>query len=203
MAVNYTDYIYDEREDFYNNVDYSLPDSISILVSTQSTNHEDFTSSTLYKLANSLHTLDSVFVIEGFPLLEFIINSTSVTGLWLLISWIFLPGHKDSQYWPLFVSDFYGERCSQHLFDPYSFVHFGHGIVSYHIFGQLDSYQETTITTTFHKGSKAKHRAALVAKTSSNFGLIATLFYATAAEKVENSQLIIELFRNNTGKCKM
>lgn len=196
---NSSDYLYDEKEDFVSNVDYTLPDSFSFLVNSKPTADPDFSWPTVQSLENNLSNVDSVYIIEGFPFVEFILNSLVATGLWLFLTWWSLPGHKDSQFSPLFVPDFYGDRCSQHLFDPYSFVHFGHGILSYHVFGHLDSFQETIITTSVKTGPNKKHKSTLAAKTTSTIGLWVTLVYATIAEHIENSQFVIDRFRNNTG----
>ena len=33
------------------------------------------------------------------------------------------PGHHDGGVWPLYIPETHGHRPSQHLFDPYRFIH--------------------------------------------------------------------------------
>ena len=42
--------------------------------------------------------------------------------------------HKGS-WWPLFVKEWYGPRCSQHMLDPYSFVILVLGLVLHLLWG--------------------------------------------------------------------
>ena len=88
------------------------------------------------------------------------------------------PGHEDSKFWPVFIPEHYGRRNSQHLLDPYSFVHFGHGILSFYLFD--DPREED-------------------AEFLVNRALIKTLFAALAFEMIENTEMLIDLFRENSG----
>lgn len=88
------------------------------------------------------------------------------------------PGHADSRFWPLYVEEHFGPRNSQHLLDPYSFVHFGHGIVSFYLFDDPRRNEQENFM---------------------NPGLIKTLFAALSFEMLENTEMLIDLFRENSG----
>lgn len=176
-----TDYIYGETEDYFSNVDYTMPDNFDFLEQQRTTYHVKTT---------------SVDISELFA------HTILITSVWLALTFLSLnkrfPGHKDPGYWPIFVPDFYGERCSQHLFDPYSFVHFGHGILSFYAFGALDEehfFEHERYSLTEIRVTKNLEKVS-----TKRIGLVTTLFFATLTEQLENSPYIINLFRNNTGK---
>ena len=111
-----------------------------------------------------------------------------------------------------------------------SFVHFGHGILSYYIFGFLDDEEELPDKRTFanqhiqritERISKDKHgifdkndkylswktgifnrnenKTKNIEEKDVGSGLFATLLTALAFEVFENSDLVINLFRKNSG----
>ena len=81
----------------------------------------------------------------------------------------------------------------------FSFVHFGHGLLSYYAFGTLDGDHEpiSYVKTRFNlKESFVRtYRAG-----TKGMGMLVTLIFATIFEMMENSELTIQLFRQNSGK---
>ncbi len=176
QSLDADDYIFEENEDFYNTVDYSLQPTVDYYLQ-QEMSHKTFVQ----------------FSLEG---LGFVLGQAIVISvLWIIGALLQLqtnfPGHINSQWWPLYVPDYYGDRCSQHLFDPYSFVHFGHGILSFYAFGFLDYDKDFEFDFQSNFDITEKSRDA---------GLLLTLVSATFIEQMENSPVTIQLFRNNTGK---
>jgi hypothetical protein len=84
-----------------------------------------------------------------------------------------LPGHDTGGVWPLYVTEHASEATSQNLLDPYSFAHATHGVIGY----------LATIPLGLGPGD----------------GLILTLVTALLWEMLENTNLIIQLFRDHSG----
>ncbi len=72
------------------------------------------------------------------------------------------------------------------IFSDNSFVHFDHGILSYYMFGHLDSRRLPGLRR-------------LETHFKSGVGLFVTLLTAMMFEFLENSKAIISLFRKNSG----
>ena len=79
----------------------------------------------------------------------------------------------------------------------YSFVHFGHGILSYYIFGRFDEKRSDDELLIDPFGNINWSKGFF---TDENLGLFITLFSALAFESVENSEAVINRFRENSGK---
>ena len=77
--------------------------------------------------------LSKIYLLNTALCYQWFWLDVSVTSLFFSF-----PGHSDNQLSPIYIPEHYGERSSQHLFDPYSFVHFGHGILSFYVFGFFD-----------------------------------------------------------------
>ena len=77
------------------------------------------------------------------------------------------------------------------MFDPYSIVHFGYGILSYSVFGFLDGDEDDPLF--FNDNSRFDFRESSRKAQKENYmqasglGLLTTLLYATIAEMIENS----------------
>ena len=84
-----------------------------------------------------------------------------------------LPGHDTGGMWPLYVVEHASSHTSQNLLDPYSFAHATHGVIGY----------LATIPLGLGPGD----------------GLILTLVTALLWEMLENTNLIIQLFRDHSG----
>ena len=59
-----------------------------------------------------------------------------LTIIWVILNYAFLhqfPGHLEGKLFPIFIPEHYGERCSQHLFDPYRDGHMFSSNKSYQI----------------------------------------------------------------------
>ena len=120
------------------------------------------------------------------------------------------PGHTENKFWPIVIPEHYGERCSQHMFDPYSIIHFGYGILSYSVFGFLDGDGDDSFFNYDNSRFNFKEDRSPFSRKfqkendnndkSSGLGLLTTLIYATIAEMVENSHWIIDRFRQNSGR---
>ena len=79
----------------------------------------------------------------------------------------------------------------------FSFVHFGHGILSFYAFGSLDSEEKPIYQTKTKTYMESLVR--MIHTTKYNLGLVVTLMHATLFEVMENSVYIIDIFRHNTG----
>jgi hypothetical protein len=84
-----------------------------------------------------------------------------------------LPGHDTGGLWPIYVTEHASEATSQNLLDPYSFAHATHGVIGY--------------------------LAAFFFGLGAGDGLILTLVTALLWEMLENTNLIIQLFRDHSG----
>jgi len=96
------------------------------------------------------------------------------------------PGHEDGRFLPIYVPDHYTERTSRHLFDPYSWTHVNHGILGHmalmgasYLVGEPDTKTETF----WEQGG----------------GLGITILGGMAWEIIENTEYIINKFRENSG----
>ena len=81
----------------------------------------------------------------------------------------------------------------------FSFVHFGHGLLSYYAFGTLDG-DEPPISYVKTRYNLKESFSKIYRTGSKGIGMLVTLFFATLFEMMENSQLTIQLFRDNSGK---
>lgn len=84
-------------------------------------------------------------------------------------------------WWPIFVLDYYGPRCSQHVFDPYSFTHILHGFVFYLLWGSWPPFVSAPWWWNFVGGP------------------LLALFCEFLWEVFENSQAVMKRFRENSG----
>ena len=84
-----------------------------------------------------------------------------------------------------------------------SFVHVGHGILSYYIFHFLDGEEEPFFFLKKNRFNLRDNFDRMIRPVKSGLGLITALFFALAFEIIENSPIIISLFRQNTGKSKI
>ena len=84
-----------------------------------------------------------------------------------------LPGHEKGGFWPIYVKEHYSHQTSQNLLDPYSFTHAIHGVIGYII----SSWMHIDLAG----------------------GLIFSFMSAMLWEMLENTNLIITLFRENSG----
>ena len=107
------------------------------------------------------------------------------------------------------------------LYTPCSFVHFGHGILSYYLFGFLDGenaatelindrvdriiddiaqrYKRSDEYHDWNQPYSNKNEKQVENVISGGAGLFATLVSALAFEVVENSEAVIDTFRKNSG----
>ena len=87
----------------------------------------------------------------------------------------------------------------------YSFVHFGHGLLSYYAFGTLDG-DEPPIQYVKNRYNLKEYQTAQTAltyrKETKGMGMLLTIILAFIFEMFENSQLTIQLFRQNSGEQK-
>ena len=112
------------------------------------------------------------------------------------------PGHTENKFWPIVIPEHYGERCSQHMFDPYSIIHFGYGILSYSVFGFLDGDGDDSFFNYDNSRFNFKEDRSPFSRKfqkendnnnkSSGLGLLTTLIYATIAEMVEFTEKLME-----------
>ena len=84
-----------------------------------------------------------------------------------------LPGNTNGGLWPLYVADHASPQTSQNLLDPYSFHHASHGVLIY----ILGSWAGVDL----------------------GGGLVMSLVSAMLWEMLENTNLVILLFRENSG----
>ena len=57
---------------------------------------------------------------------DFLSQGLLILGLWTTVYLVLnldFPGHPNGKWWPLYIPEHYGARCSQYLFDPYRLVH--------------------------------------------------------------------------------
>ena len=107
-----------------------------------------------------------------------------------------------------------------------SFVHFGHGLLSYYMFSFLDDENEVDELFTFHDSIGNVIEGASIGETNFKYnrndkyqksenlfldknkstnilsggaGLFTTIVAALAFEILENSKLVIDMFRKNSG----
>ncbi len=76
-----------------------------------------------------------------------------------------------------------------------SFVHFDYGILSYYMLGFLDDDSKTPVPEETFKSSSLTDRLI----TNENLGLIVSLYFALSFENVENSPMMIKMFREQSG----
>jgi len=76
-------------------------------------------------------------------------------------------------WWPLYTTDWYAPRVSQPVFDPYSLTHVLHGFIMQLAFGRFIGFWEG--------------------------GLAIATGIETAWEVFENSEFVVERFRENSG----
>ena len=80
----------------------------------------------------------------------------------------------NGEWTPLYVSQWYSPHGSQHPFDPYSFIHISHGILLYYVWKLLFGLQADS-------------------------GFIAAFTAETTWEVIENSEFVINRYRETTG----
>jgi len=88
----------------------------------------------------------------------------------------------NGEWWPLYVPEWYSPRVSQHFFDPYSFCHILHGFI---FFGLWGWWPELV-------WGYAWWWVWLV-------GPALSLLAELSHEIIENSEWMINLYRNNSG----
>ena len=97
----------------------------------------------------------------------------SVTILGIVNAVHLLPGHEKGGLWPIYVKSHSSVQTSQNLFDPYSISHASHGVIGY--------------------------LAASWFGLDLGGGLIVAIVSASLWEMLENTNLIINQFRENSG----
>ena len=75
---------------------------------------------------------------------------------------------------PLYVPQWYNPKVSQHPFDPYSFTHISHGLLLYYVWKLLFGLRPET-------------------------GFFVTLTFETTWEVIENSEFVINRYRETSG----
>jgi len=94
-------------------------------------------------------------------------------------------GWRTGSWWPIWHRDWYGDNVSKYPFDPYSFTHFLHGIIMFAMFGWWPhTYYPDTI--------EAWWWMWLV-------GAAIQFCIELTWEAVENSEYVINKFRQNSG----
>ena len=86
---------------------------------------------------------------------------------------VVMAWHKGT-WWPLFVKEWYGPRCSQHMFDPYSFCLVVLGLALHLLWG------------TDNIGNWI-------------FGFVAAVLVELVWELIGNSNFILKRIKNNSG----
>ena len=82
--------------------------------------------------------------------------------------------HK-GEWKPLYVPQWYNPKVSQHPFDPYSFTHISHGLLLYYVWKLLFGLRPEP------------------------GGFFATLTFETTWEVIENSEFVINRYRETSG----
>jgi hypothetical protein len=94
-------------------------------------------------------------------------------------------GFHDGSWCPVIVPDFYGPRCSQHPFDPYSLTHILHGFVFYAILVAIPGATATFFPLSWwwiHVG-----------------GVLTAIALEIVWEIFENSEFVMSRFRQTSG----
>jgi len=128
---------------------------------------------------NSVYSLDLLTAMTMGT-----VSSLMVMALTYLVG--VRPGHTDGAYLPVYVSDHYTERTSRHPFDPYSWTHVSHGVLGHMAvmgYGAMAGKPETETEAFWKQGG----------------GLLITLATGAAWEILENTEFIINRFRENSG----
>ena len=214
----YLDYLYEDNVDYSSNVDYTVGPDFFTKAATADTP------------VNPLHQMlaySHYFLFyDGSHFLGFVSQGLLILFLWTTAYFVLnldLPGNPNGKLWPIYIPEHYGERNSQHLLDPYryvskieicrkiwspyyySFVHFGHGLLSYYAFGTLDG-DEPPIQYVKNRYNLKEYQTAQTAltyrKETKGMGMLLTIILAFIFEMFENSQLTIQLFRQNSGEQK-
>ena len=97
-------------------------------------------------------------------------------------------GFSNGRWWPIFVPDFYGPRCSQHPFDPYSLTHVLHGFLFFVILVTIPE-------TYFHEIKSMSLPWLWISMGGGGIAIILEVIW----EIVENSDFIKERFRKTSG----
>ena len=106
-----------------------------------------------------------------------------------------LPGHDGGGLWPPWISSHYSVRTSQHLLDPYTLAH-----VRYRHSLDISTYLHIYISTYLQTSHGAlSFAAALLLGLDPGLGLLLTAAAAVVFEMGENSALVVETFRQNSG----
>jgi len=98
-----------------------------------------------------------------------------------------MPFHNGA-WFPLIVTDFYGPRCSQHPFDPYSLTHILHGFFFYLVLVGIPDLVLDAILDE-HLPTWWVYLAAV----------IIAIALAIGWEIYENSEAVIQRFRSTSG----
>jgi len=114
---------------------------------------------------------NSILISVGSAILIALIYGVFIMGI---VNAIYpLPGHEKGGIWPIYVKEHYSTQTSQNLLDPYSFTHATHGVIGY----ILASWIHIDLAG----------------------GLVFSLMSAMLWEMLENTNLVITLFRENSG----
>ncbi len=110
--VDYTDYLYDEKEDYYTNIDYTHPDNLEGYENAVRVESDA-------EVANK--ALEDLISLNDFSFGSHFVQAIVVTAFVSVIVLASgkLPGHANGSFWPVFIPEHYGRRNSQHPFDPY------------------------------------------------------------------------------------
>ena len=111
------DYLYEDKEDFYTNVDYTLADNYRHLDHVTRYPSQPWT---IWSQPSNI--LNDIVSYDGDAWPGFAAQMVVITSIWLLLCLAFMsdfPGHPMGKLWPLYVPEHYGHRNSQHLLDPY------------------------------------------------------------------------------------
>ena len=116
----YVDYLYDDNEEFWSNVDYTVGSYENLLSNVPVDD----------PLENPLHYMLALahyfFNYDGDHFLGFVTQGLLIMALWTTAFFLLnprtFPGNPNGKLWPLYIPEHYGVRNSQHLFDPYRLV---------------------------------------------------------------------------------